>query len=70
MKKQFAETRQVSFIKMGESAKRHNQRLAELLEAAKNAADWLCDSYKGSDQRERGERLNEAIRAMKFHSDP
>ena len=55
---------QADFLKMGESARRHNKRLAELLSAARDAAGWLCDAYPGSDQRERGERLKRAIDEM------
>lgn len=41
--------------------RRQQERIAKLLEAAESAADWLCDSNKGTDQHERGEALRDAI---------
>ncbi|MCR4307489.1 MAG: hypothetical protein NUV80_02935 [Candidatus Berkelbacteria bacterium] len=35
---------------------------SDLLEACIEAADWLCDSHKGSDQWERGQKCLRAIK--------
>jgi hypothetical protein len=40
-----------------------------LLEASKSAADWLCDAPPGSDQRERGEVLREALKRIETLSE-
>jgi len=37
------------------------EAVPELLEAAINAVDWLCDATPGSDQQERGQALRTAI---------
>lgn len=36
-----------------------------MTEAAESAADWLCDGPVGSDQRERGQLLREALRHLR-----
>lgn len=37
----------------------------KLVEAAKSAADWLCDAHKNSDPWERGQALRKALREVK-----
>ena len=43
---------------------RMEQDRAKLIEALRVCADWMCEAYEGSDQRERGDEARALLRSL------